>query len=140
MTASAVENSHPSNADRPAADDAGTLGSRLTDVELVRLLLNHAGPLRTFVELKIPARLRGTLHSEDVLQEVWVTAFRQIAGIRYQGPSMFYNWLKTLADRKLIDSIKSATSQRRGGPEQRFRRLDLNVASWVQYVDVLAAP
>ena len=90
-------------------------GRTIDEVTLEKLLLARAGRLRSYVEKKLPPKLRSTISPEDVLQEVWIGAFRGISGFRSDGPKAFDRWLATIANRRLLDVIKVALARKRGG-------------------------
>lgn len=90
-------------------------GRQIDDGMLEKLLLARAGRLRGYVEKKIPPKLRSTISPEDVLQEVWIGAFRGISGFRSDGPEAFDRWLATITNRRLLDVMKVALARKRGG-------------------------
>lgn len=80
-------------------------------IELEERLLAHAEELRAHIAAKIPARFRNEICLDDVLQETWSTVFRAISGFVPTGPHGFIRWLKTVANRRILDAIRDA----RGG-------------------------
>ncbi len=89
----------------------------LDNNEIQQLLLARAETLRRYIQNKIPQRFQSSLSAEDVLQEVWIAAFRAApADIRN-----IDGWLTTLANSKLIDALRAVRTLKRGGG-QRFDR------------------
>lgn len=82
--------------------------------DLQELLLHYAGELSYYVETKIPSRFQSVISADDVLQEVWVTASRTM-------PAELVNvrqWLFQVANRRIVDAVRTAAAQKRGpGPQ-----------------------
>ena len=76
------------------------------EVELEKRLLNRADVLRRRLEMGIPARLQPEVSADDILQEVWVAAFREIPALIGQRPDAFDRWLVRVAERKLLGAIR----------------------------------
>ena len=88
---------------------------QIDEDQLQSLLLKHAGQLRAYVTSKVPTDLQSLVGADDVLQEVWTAAFRNIETFRAHGPGAFERWLRTIAARKIIDHLKAARAVKRGG-------------------------
>ena len=82
--------------------------------------MRHHDEVSAFVGQKIPAQLRGALAAEDICQEAYVTVVQRLGGFTYQGDKSFLNWLLTIAERKLIDSIRAQRAAKRGGDKRVF--------------------
>ncbi len=80
-------------------------------IEFEERLLIHAEELRAHIAAKIPVRFRNEICLDDVLQETWGTVFRAISSFLPTGPHGFIRWLKTVANRRILDAIRDA----RGG-------------------------
>ncbi len=93
----------------------------LSTSKLQVLLLLRAGHLRTYVHRKIPSDLKSLFSPEDILQEVWIACFRGVATFRENEPDAFDRWLRTITDRKLVDTIRWAKRLKRGA-HVRFDR------------------
>ena len=89
--------------------------ARLRDADLQILLMERAERLHEEVERRIPASLKSLLSAEDILQEVWIAAFRGLSGFRADHPGALDRWLTTTADRKVLDAIRTARTLKRGG-------------------------
>ena len=87
----------------------------LDNATLQRLLLNHEEPLRRFIEQRLGADLRHLMAPDDVLQEVWIAAFRHSSRFHPSGKDSFENWLKSIATRTTINMAKAARRLKRGG-------------------------
>jgi len=77
--------------------------------------MERAEWLHEFLERKIPAHLQGTMGVEDILQQVWIAAFRGSVEFEMQGADGFDRWLRRIAQRKLINAIRDANAVKRGG-------------------------
>jgi RNA polymerase sigma-70 factor, ECF subfamily len=82
---------------------------------LDRLLLDHYAPLAARIERKVPALLRASIATEDIVQETFTDAFRRIGSFRPEGKDAFYRWLTAIADNRLTDAIRACTTAKRGG-------------------------
>jgi RNA polymerase sigma-70 factor, ECF subfamily len=82
---------------------------------LERLLLAHYERLATHIAHRLPQNLRAVIAPEDVLQETFVCAFREIGRFTPREPSSFYNWLATIAEHRLSDLVKAQRAAKRGG-------------------------
>ena len=98
--------------------------------ELQNLLLERAEGLRHVVSKKIPARYRSLVAAEDVLQDVWISAFRTFSDFRQDEPAAFDHWLKAIVNRRLADAIRSAGALKRGGAESLFHDNRNQARSW----------
>ncbi|HNQ23587.1 MAG TPA: sigma-70 family RNA polymerase sigma factor [Phycisphaerae bacterium] len=108
---------------QPAEDDLIALAQAGDELALRRLLLLHHDALCAVVDRKIPPDLRSTLAVEDVCQEAYILAVRELAMFESRGPDSFFNWLLTIAERKLIDAVRKQRAAKRGGGQ---RALDLS--------------
>ncbi len=82
---------------------------------LEQLLVQHYDRLLTELTPKLPAEFRSVLTAEDVLQEAFVVAFREIAAFVPQGPGSFHAWLAAIAQHRLLDLAKGLRAAKRGG-------------------------
>jgi RNA polymerase sigma-70 factor (ECF subfamily) len=100
------------------------------DLELQQMLLERAEGLRQVVSKKIPARFRSLVAAEDVLQDVWISAFRTFSDFRQGEPAAFDHWLKAIVNRRLADAIRSAGALKRGGDQLLFHDDRTRARSW----------
>jgi RNA polymerase sigma-70 factor (ECF subfamily) len=91
-------------------------GERLA---LERLLLMHARRLARHLQPKIPDVLKGVVDADDILQQTFLQAFRDIRTFEPGGQGSFYAWLRGIADNRLFDYIREHKRKKRGGD---FRR------------------
>lgn len=89
--------------------------SALDRRNLQRELLSRMRPLRRFVEARIPGRFRGDIDTDDILQETWIAAYRTADAFQPQHADAVDRWLMRIAKSKIVDAIRLARTQRRGG-------------------------
>jgi RNA polymerase sigma-70 factor (ECF subfamily) len=82
---------------------------------LERLLVSHYDRLAAQVAHKLPDDLRGLISPDDVLQEAFVVAFREVRGFVPRGPDAFFAWLTAIAEHRLLDLVKAQRRLKRGG-------------------------
>jgi RNA polymerase sigma-70 factor (ECF subfamily) len=87
----------------------------VTESELQIRLMERADGLHTYVERRIPSRLRRVITPEDVLQEVWIAAFRTVSAFKTDSPDAVDRWLMTIARSKLISAVRHARCLCRDG-------------------------
>jgi RNA polymerase sigma-70 factor, ECF subfamily len=85
------------------------------EAALERLLLTHYDRLAADISRKLPGELRGLIAPDDVLQEAFVVAFREIRDFVPQGAGSFYAWLVAIARHRLLDLVKGQRAAKRGG-------------------------
>jgi RNA polymerase sigma-70 factor (ECF subfamily) len=86
---------------------------------LGRLLLLHSDQLSRQLAAKMPPSLQRLTSADDILQQTFALAFRDIETFEPRGSGSFYAWLRTIADHQLQNAIKSASRQKRGGTMQQ---------------------
>lgn len=106
VAADSPEQSHTGKANSP---------SGLSEQELEALLLEHTPMLHRYVKSRIPKKLTASIAAEDVLQEVWIAAFKGRHGFRDLGDHSFERWIITIAGHKLVDFLKAAFALKRFG-------------------------
>ncbi len=79
---------------------------------LVALLKHHSEEVRQHVA--VPRRWQSLLSLDDVMQQTYVDAFRDIHRFVPRGEGAFPAWLKRLAHHNLLDAIKLLEAQKRG--------------------------
>ncbi len=90
--------------------------SPVTDeLTLHKALMKRAPDIRFYLDLKMPSSLRSGIAVEDVLQEVWIAAFRGLPSFRPEGPDALDRWLTTIVQRVMINTVKAAQAIKRGG-------------------------
>jgi RNA polymerase sigma-70 factor (ECF subfamily) len=78
-----------------------------------RLLVANRPALLGYIKRHRPPELRATHDVEDVLQDVWIKAYREIAAFRPDGERAFYRWLATIARNHLIDLARRRSALKR---------------------------
>ena len=58
---------------------------------------------------------------EEILQETFYYAFRNLSQFQYLSPGSFLNWLSRIADNVVIDSVRRQNRQKRRANLTRFR-------------------
>jgi RNA polymerase sigma-70 factor (ECF subfamily) len=87
----------------------------VTESELQIRLMERADGLHTYVERRIPSRLQRVITPEDVLQEVWIAAFRTLSAFKAESPDAVDRWLAMIVRSKLISAVRHARCLCRGG-------------------------
>ncbi len=83
------------------------------DQAVRRLLVMYHPRLRGRLLRQMDAVMRSKIEPEDILQQVYLEAFRAIGNFTYQGKDSFLRWLFTILDRKLIDEHRALRAERR---------------------------
>src|SRR5262245_47163196 len=83
------------------------------ELNLEEELLKRAVGLRLYIQERIPEKLRAVVAVEDVLQDIWIAAFRRFKDFDDEREFALDRWLRTIANRKLLDALKSARRARR---------------------------
>ena len=107
---------------------------------LTNQLLSHGNELAEFLSLRLPPRYQSTVSTEDVLQDVWESAFRADPLSIPDNPQRFRNWLLTVARRQLIDALKAARALKRGGGNVLGQQLRKVESSLLDLFNIVAAP
>jgi len=99
------------------ADDSELLNRAIAGEPLAldRLLLDHHRALRAVVEKKIPSTLSSVVAADDILQDCYAEAYRDIGKFRPDGPNALFRWLCTIADHRLLDAVRAHRAAKRGG-------------------------
>jgi len=84
---------------------------------LIKLMRNSEG-VRKYIQVRIPPRLRRAISADDIMQEVWVTVVRDVAGNPAHEWDEFDFWLYRIAQRRIADAIRRAGAVKRGGRDR----------------------
>jgi RNA polymerase sigma-70 factor (ECF subfamily) len=104
-----------------------------------RLLVRHHADLVARVGAKLPADLQGVVSAEDVCQDAYVSVYQQISSLRDRSAGAFRSWLRAIAERKLVDTIRAMRAQKRGGGRRAEPGdLDAAVSSVIELLDMVA--
>ena len=87
---------------------------------LSQLLEEHGPAVRRPLAGAIPKRWQSLLSEDDVLQQTYVDAFRDIRSFVGDDGRAFESWLHTLAKRNMLDGIKMLEAEKRGGDRRRI--------------------
>lgn len=87
---------------------------------LANLLERHGPAVRHGLAGRIPKRWRSVLSEDDVLQQTYVDAFRDIRRFEPRGAGSFVAWLRAIADRNLLDALKALGAVKRGGERRKM--------------------
>ena len=87
---------------------------------LTALLAAHGPAVRRRLTGAIPKRWQSLLSEDDVLQQTYVDAFRDIGRFVGDEGRAFEAWLHTLAKRNMLDGIKMLEADKRGGDRKRI--------------------
>jgi RNA polymerase sigma factor (sigma-70 family) len=117
-----------------------TCESRIDGEALQAALLARVGTLRGYVARRIPARLRHVVSEDDILQEVWIAAFPALPTFEPRGPQGVDRWLMAIANARVIDALRRARRQKRGGNRQLFRTGDTRLSSACGLFALLQSP
>ncbi len=112
----------------------------ITEDQLLQILLARAPRLRRYLAMKTPSELQHVVSAEDVLQEVWIAAFRGLPGFRPQGKDSVDRWLTCIAQRTMINAVKAAGRVKRGGRHRQVHRDPDRASSLVDLFARVASP
>lgn len=85
---------------------------------LKRALAKNDSRLRALIKARLRSRMHNQLTVDDLIQEVWIRAHRDLHSFRSDRPDSIDRWLTTLAQNSLLDAIKSELRLKRGGGQQ----------------------
>lgn len=78
-------------------------------------LLRHREALLRYLHRRVPDDVRQTVDPQDILQDVYVEAFRRIGAFRATDNRSALRWLLTLARHRLLNLIEMQRAAKRGG-------------------------
>jgi RNA polymerase sigma-70 factor (ECF subfamily) len=88
---------------------------------LQQLLWDHYDRLVRFVTPRLGGNLSRLIAVDDVVQETFIHAIRDIGNCQATTDPSFAAWLSTIADHRLHDIIKGLYRQKRGGDRRRVQ-------------------
>jgi len=88
---------------------------------LSRAFEKYQRRLAVLVHFKLSERARTFAEIDDIVQETFLRAFRDIHNFHYQAPGSFLRWLSAIADHVIIDRVRYQGRERRAGEEIPFR-------------------
>lgn len=78
------------------------------------LLLKYRTRLLSYLDRHLPAALRRTIDSQDVLQETYIDAFRSIGSFQATDSRSAWQWLLTITRRRMLSLLRVQFAGRRG--------------------------
>jgi RNA polymerase sigma-70 factor (ECF subfamily) len=88
---------------------------------LSRAFEKHQRRLAVLIYYRLPAGARAFDEVEDLVQETFLRACRDLDGFTWQSPGSFFRWLGSIAGHVVIDRARYRGRERRAGEEVRFR-------------------
>ena len=84
------------------------------DREAFALLFDqYSRRLAVLIHYRLSAELRASLEIDDVLQEVFFRAFRDVGKFEYRSPGSFMNWLSKITGHVIVDLARFHGRQQR---------------------------
>jgi RNA polymerase sigma factor (sigma-70 family) len=77
--------------------------------------------LAVLIHYKLSPEMRRYGDVDDVLQETFFRAFRDLANFNYESPGSFMSWLACIADHVIADMARSQSRKKRHAEFVRFR-------------------
>jgi RNA polymerase sigma-70 factor, ECF subfamily len=100
---------------------------------LERLLILDFGHVHRHIARQLPDWLRGAMSVEDLLQDTFAQAFRDIGQFNFRSERSLRSWLCTIADHRLQDLIRRLRRKKRGGGRGKSPSpVDANHSSFVE--------
>jgi RNA polymerase sigma-70 factor (ECF subfamily) len=90
---------------------------------LQQLLWDHYNRLVGFISPRLSGNLQRLVAIEDVVQETFIQAIRDIGNCQATSDQSFAAWLSAIADHRLHDIIKGLYRQKRGGDRRQVEAL-----------------
>jgi RNA polymerase sigma-70 factor, ECF subfamily len=107
---------------------------------LEHLLMSHYNMLVRYIAAGLPPSVQAAVSVEDILQDTFSLAFRDIGKLAPRGERAFAAWLKTIAENRLRDAIKELKRKKRGGGHLPVRtQAGTSTGSFVDLVELLSA-
>jgi RNA polymerase sigma-70 factor (ECF subfamily) len=88
---------------------------------LEQLLCAEGPKLLQYISHRLPSRVAELYDANDVLQDVYVEAFRRPPEVGFDSTDAGLNWLKTIAYRNMIDLVRAVRAKKRGGGRLHVR-------------------
>ena len=90
-------------------------------VALQQLLALHASELSQFISQKCPSSQKALIDPDDILQQMFIDAFRDIGRFELRSKDAFLAWLKTIAEHRLQDAVKAGQGAQQKSLQQITR-------------------
>lgn len=85
------------------------------DEAFLLLLLDMQSELNRFVSAKLADSNRLGMQQDDVLQETYIKASKQIGGLRVKNINGLMSWIKAIAMNQIRDAARRSATTKRGG-------------------------
>lgn len=105
---------------------------------LCSLLVKHGPDVRGRIAREIPHRWQSVLSDDDILQQTYADAMRDIRKFKLDDRSSFAAWLLIIAKHNLLDAIKMLEADSRGGNQRRIEPAGSD-ESFIALYDMLSA-
>jgi len=88
---------------------------------LSRAFEKYQKRLAVLIHFKLNPATRSFSEIEDVVQETFLRAYRDLSRFEYHSPGSFLRWLSAIADHVIIDRIRYQNRDRRAGDDVPLR-------------------
>jgi RNA polymerase sigma-70 factor, ECF subfamily len=106
---------------------------------LEQLLWDHYDRLVALLTTKLAGNLHRLVTTEDVVQETFIQAIRDIGKCEATSEASFAAWLAAIAEHRLQDMIKGAYRKKRGGDRRQAQAVaDDSAGGLVELVGLLS--
>ena len=124
----------------PPSDDDLLKKATAGDADALTVLLERYGPpVRRSLAGQIPKRWQALLSDDDVMQQTYADAVRDIGRFVSQGDGSFARWLATLARCNVRDAVKMLEARKRGGGLARSQQASSDESFMALFEEVAAS-
>jgi RNA polymerase sigma-70 factor (ECF subfamily) len=106
---------------------------------LERLLVMYGAATRQFIAGRLSTAHQSYLDPEDILQQTFIHAFRDIRQLQGETQPEFEAWLKAIAENRWRDAARALNRAKRGGQYRRALPAQSSTNSIVDLVELLSA-
>ncbi len=85
------------------------------------LFSSHRRRLAVSIHYRLGPELRSHVEVDDILQETWLRAFREMPSFTHRGAGSFMRWLSTIAQHVITDQARLHGRQKRRGQHVALR-------------------
>lgn len=83
------------------------------DEAFTALFRKYSPRLAALIHYRLGPAMQGKIEVDDILQETFMTALRQLPGFTYRNPGSFMNWLSRIAEHVIVDAARYHARQKR---------------------------
>ena len=110
------------------------------ETALGQLLFERHDRLLRLIRGKIAADIQASVDADDILQQAFVDAFRNIRRFQPKSDAAFNRWLDAIVEHRLIDAARRERAEKRGGKHRRIQKPTTSHASSIaDLFDLLSA-